>query len=375
MLSAICTSRVEFAAMASDNLLKQWWRQLRFDVPRLRSHPASRRRVIAALFAALVFTSVMALFFGPLGWFEYRFGGGIWALIFIGVMYIFAFLWRYAMKRRSGTVALNLSAAPAPSLHKALLAQREVAAILVARAIHELSLLNQTDLAHPQGIVRASLIQRLRSDRLWDTLPPATAALLSSPEGSFSSDQTHRIVPFIEMVAVLSWMLREDIELPSLRNVVTSYNDTLEMVLEQPDPAPTVPFLRTLTEIASKTDPANIYLRRAQGELIQRKIIPPTPENPTESPAADADPTVSPFEVGQYLSYAVSLGEADLVAEDLPLGGGLISEASSPDLAQLVNIAAVRILTLEALQEAIKGKGLGKLQSLIGDMGTQTSPS
>jgi len=63
--------------------------------------------------------------------------------------------------------------------------------------------------------------------------------------------------------------------------------------------------------------------------------------------------------------YAASTGDADLIAEDLPIGGQLISEAPTQDLLHLRGIAAVRIITLHALLDAIDNQGLGKLDEIL----------
>jgi hypothetical protein len=65
------------------------------------------------------------------------------------------------------------------------------------------------------------------------------------------------------------------------------------------------------------------------------------------------------------MAYAASIGEAEIVAEDIPLGGVLVSEASTEDIVNLRGIAAVRLVTLQALHNALLTEGTDALQQMI----------
>ena len=102
--------------MSSNNLFRQWYRQLRFDVPRVATHAASRRRVGMVLLAVLFLIILFSLIYGPIALFEYKFGGGAVGLGIVVIMYVLAFSLRRVLKNTGNTIALGISAAPAPSL-------------------------------------------------------------------------------------------------------------------------------------------------------------------------------------------------------------------------------------------------------------------
>jgi len=68
---------------------------------------------------------------------------------------------------------------------------------------------------------------------------------------------------------------------------------------------------------------------------------------------------------GAYMAYAASIGEAEFVAEELPLGGVLVSEAPTEDILRLRGVAAVRLVTLQALHNALSTKTTAALQQMI----------
>ena len=65
------------------------------------------------------------------------------------------------------------------------------------------------------------------------------------------------------------------------------------------------------------------------------------------------------------MAYGASIGEAEFVAEDLPLGGILVSEAPTEDIFHLRGVSAVRLVTLQALHDALFTKGTAALQQMI----------
>jgi hypothetical protein len=65
------------------------------------------------------------------------------------------------------------------------------------------------------------------------------------------------------------------------------------------------------------------------------------------------------------MAYAASVGDAEFVAEDLPMGNGLVSEAASEEVFRLRGLAAVRLVTLEAMKEVLRTKRIDALQQLI----------
>jgi hypothetical protein len=65
------------------------------------------------------------------------------------------------------------------------------------------------------------------------------------------------------------------------------------------------------------------------------------------------------------MAYAASIGKAEFVAEDLPLRDVLVSEASTECILHLRDVAAVRLVTLQALHNALFTKGTVALQRMI----------
>lgn len=63
--------------------------------------------------------------------------------------------------------------------------------------------------------------------------------------------------------------------------------------------------------------------------------------------------------------YAASIGEAEFIAEDLPLGGVLVGEAPTDDILHLRGVAAVQLVTLQALHNALLTRSTAALQQMI----------
>ncbi len=334
-----------------DNILKQWWRQLVFDVPRVWTHAPSRRRVGLVLLSMVAVGAALALFWGPFAYFEYHFGGG-WAGVMAAVgMYALAFGVRRSLKRRGNTLTLNLSGAPSPSLRDELLKQRTILATLVYRAAFESKATQPGGNVALGGRVRAALLQRLRQRGLWDDLSLALRDMLSEPEGSWSRERIGRVLLQLEGVRVLSWAVTENCELPPLRTASKVGPEILETALAETDGTEPV-FLRSDSDIAAQVQPTRVYLARLQDELVQRGVI----EGEVDAGIAG--------QMEAYMAYAVTNGEADLFAEDLPLGSGLVAEAGSAELMHLRGIAALRLVTLDALRQVLESRRVDPLVEL-----------
>lgn len=339
--------------MSSDNLFRRFWGQLRFDVPRMVTHAASRRRVgivfVAALFLVLAFSAI----YGPIALFEYKFGGGAAGLAFVAITYALALGLRRGLKNSGNTIALGISAAPAPSLRQAIFNQRLILATVVNRAAFEIAEQSKSPLDLETGIARAAMLDRLRAENLWETLPAPLRDCLAAPEGSWTKESAGKALLHLDAVAVLNWMLDPQSQLASLRTASSEGRETLRLALLKPDPIAELNFLRTETEPRVQHDPAIIYFKRLSNELIKRGVAKGELEMTLEEHA------------GAYMAYAASIGEAEFVAEDLPLGGVLVSEAPTEDISHLRSVAAVRLVTLQALHNTLFTKGTVALQQMI----------
>ena len=226
-------------------------------------------------------------------------------------------------------------------------------ATIINRAAFEFARLSNEPLNIEVGSVRASMLDRLRAENLWETLPIPLRNRLAAPEGSWTKEDASKALLHLDAVAVLTWMLNPQSDLASLRTASSEGPETLRLALLKPDSITELNFLRTETELHAQHDPAIIYLRRLSNELIKRGVAEGELEMALEEHAH------------AYMAYAASIGEAEIVAEDLPLGGVLVSEASTEDIFHLRGVAAVRLVTLQALHEALLTKGTVALQNMI----------
>ena len=339
--------------MSSDNLFGKFWRQLRFDVPRMATHAASRKRVGAVFLTVLFLIIFFSMIYGPIALFEYKFGGGAVGLAFVVVAYVLAFGLRRSWKNSGNTIALGITTTPAPSLRQAIFNQRLILATIVNRAAFEIAKRLERPPNLEVGVARAAMLDRLRAENLWDTLPIPLRGRLSAPEGSWTKEEAGKALLLLDAVAVLTWMLNPKSELASLRTASSEGGETLRLALLNPDPIAELNFLRTETELLAQHDPAIIYLTRLSNELIKRGV-------------SDGELEVSLEEhAGAYMAYAASIGEAEFVSEDLPMGGVLVSEAPTEDILHLRGIAAVRLVTLQALQNALFTQGTVALREMI----------
>lgn len=339
--------------MPSNNLFRQFWRQLCFDVPRMATHAASRKRVGIIFFTILFLVFVFSAFYGPLAFFEYKFGGGVGALVAIVILYALAFSLRSGLKKSGNAITLGISAAPAPSLRQAIFHQRLILATIINRAAFEIAVQSKSPTNLKSGIARASMLDRLRAENLWETLPTPLRDRLAAPEGSWTKESAGKALLHLDAVAVLNWMLNPQSELASLRTASSEGRETLRLALLKPDPIEELNFLRTEIELHAQHDPAIIYLKRLNNELIKRGVAKGELDGVLEEHA------------GAYMAYAASIGEAEIIAEDLPLGGVLVSEASTEDILHVRGVAAVRLVTLQALHNALFTKGTVALQQMI----------
>ena len=339
--------------MSSDNLVRKFWRQLRFDVPRMASHAASRRRVGMVLLSVLLLIVFILVIYGPIALFEYKFGGGVVGLAIVAIMCVLAFSLRKGLQNSGNTIALGISGTPAPSLRQAIFNQRLILATIVNRAAFEIAEQSKRPLNLETGVARAAMLDRLRAENLWETLPVPLRDRLAAPEGSWTKEGAGKALLHLDAVAVLTWMLNPQEELASLRTASSEGRETLRIALLKPDPVAEPNFLRTETELRVQLDPAIIYLKRLSNELIKRGVAKGELETSLEEHA------------GAYMAYAASIGEAEFVAEDLPLGSVLVREAPTEDILHLRGVAAVRLVTLRALHEALLTKGIVALQQMI----------
>ena len=340
--------------MASDNLIRRWWRQLRFDVPRMRGSAASRGRVGVVVLSIVFAGGVLALFVGPMGWFEYRYAGGWWGVGALVFLYALALLLRGVVKRRGGTTTLSLASATAPSLREGLLARRKIVATMVSRAAREVGLREGVATGTPVGSVRSAQLQRLRREGLWESVPAPLHGMLAAPEGSWDTETTGRVLVHLEVVTVLNWALRESYELPSLSRGGAADATMLREALTGKTVGEN--FLRTEAEIERQEGPTRVYLARLQNELVKRGVTEGTVDEELEK------------HTGQYMSYAASVGDAEVVAEDLPLRGGLVRDAVTADLLHLRGVAAVRMITLAGVRDVLVGEGLGRMDEVLAGM-------
>ena len=339
--------------MARGNLFRQFWQQLRFDVPRMTTHAASRKRVGVVLLTILIFVLILTAFLGPIAVFEYKYAGGAGALAAIFIMYVLAFGLRRGIKKSGNSITLGISTAPPPSLRQAIFQQRLILATLINRAAFETAKQSENPPNLAEGIARASTIDRLRAENLWDPLPTPIRDCLAAPEGSWAKVGASKALLHLDAVAVLTWMLSPHSELASLRTASKEGGEILRLALLKPDPIADLNFLRTETELHAQQDPAIIYLRRLSNELIKRGVA----EGDFDGVLAES--------AGAYMAYAASIGEADVVAEDLPLGSGLVSEASTEEKFLLRGVSAVRLVSLQALHTTLLTKDTAALQQMI----------
>lgn len=339
--------------MSSDNLFTKFWRQLRFDVPRMTAHAASRRRVGMVFLAVLFLIILFSVIYGPIALFEYKFGGGAVGLAIVVIMYALALSLRRGLKNTGNAIVLGISTTPAPSLRQAIFNQRLILATVVNRAAFEIAEQSKSPLSLEAGIARATILNRLRAENLWETLPTPLRDCLAAPEGSWTKEHARTALLHLDAVAVLNWMLNPQSELASLRTASSEGRETLRIALLKPDPVGELNFLRTVTELRAQHDPAIVYLKRLSNELIKRGVAKGELETSLEEHA------------GVYMAYAASIGEAEFVAEDLPLGGVLVSEAPTEDILHLRGVASVRLVTLQALHNALTANGTAALQQMI----------
>ena len=319
----------------------------------MATHATSRRRVgivfLTVLFLILAFSAI----YGPIALFEYKFGGGTVGLAVVVIMYALAFSLRRGLKNSGSTITLGISAAPAPSLRRAIFNQRLILATIVNRAAFEIAEQSKKPLNLETGFARATMLDRLRTENLWETLPTPLRERLAAPEGSWTKEGAGKALLHLDAVAVLNWMLNSQSELASLRTASSEGRETLRLALLKPDPIAELNFVRTETELHVQHGPAIIYLKRLSNELIKRGVAKGELESSLEEHA------------GAYMAYAASIGEAEFVAEDLPLGGVLVSEAPTEDILHLRGVAAVRLVTLQALLNALITKETVALQQMI----------
>lgn len=306
------------------------------------------------VFLAILFLIILfSVIYGPIALFEYKFGGGVAGLAIVVIMYALALSLRRGLKNTGNAIVLGISATPAPSLREAIFNQRLILATIVNRAAFEIAEQSKTPLNLETGIARATMLGRLRAENLWETLPTPLRERLAAPEGSWTKEAAGKSLLHLDAVAVLTWMLNPQSELASLRTASSEGRETLRLALLKPDPIAELNFLRTETELHVQHDPSIIYLRRLSNELIKRGVATGELESSLEEHA------------GAYMAYAASIGEAEFVAEDLPLGGVLVSEAPTEDILHLRGVAAVRLVTLQALHNALFTKGTVALQQMI----------
>jgi hypothetical protein len=296
----------------------------------------------------------LALIFGPMGWFEYRYGGGWWGVGAVVLSYALALTVRRWMKRHNETTTLSLGSATAPSLRKGLLARRKIVATMVSRAAREVGLREGVAMATPMGSVRAAQLQRLRGEGLWESVPASLQGMLAAPEGSWGAETTGRVLVHLEVVTVLNWALRASYELPALSRGGAADAAMLREALKGKTTEES--FLRTEAEIERQEGPTRVYLARLQNELVKRGVTEGIVDEELEK------------YTGQYMSYAVSVGDAEVVAEDLPLRGGLLGDAPTADLLHLRGVAAVRMITLAGLRNVLTGLGLGRVDEVLAGM-------
>jgi hypothetical protein len=327
--------------MSSNNLLKKFWRQLRFDVPRMAGHSASRRRVRTVFLTVLLLIVIYAAVLGPFALFEYKFAGGIGGVAACAIMYGLAFGIRRWFKNRGNTIVLGINTAPLPSLRQRILSQRVILATVLNRAAFEMA--RQSDHAPDlkAGAVRTALLNTLRAQNLWGSLPIPVRDRLAAPEGSWTEEEIRKALVHLDAVAVLNWMLNPESDLASLRIAADQGAHVLRNALLNPDPVAKLDFLRTETDLRIQRGPAVIYFKRLGNELIKRGVI-----------EGELEPALVEH-AGDYMAYAASIGEVEFVAEDLPLGSGLVSEAPTGTILFLRSVASVRFITLEALHSAL----------------------
>ena len=123
--------------MAKDNLIKRSWRQLVFDVPRFRTNAKSRRRVLWPAMVLGMAGCVWGLYVGGVAFYEYRFAGGWWAVLWVGIMYALALSMRKVMRHRGDAITLSIDSTPAPQLRQRVLDQRLILGTVVARGAFE----------------------------------------------------------------------------------------------------------------------------------------------------------------------------------------------------------------------------------------------
>lgn len=231
--------------------------------------------------------------------------------------------------------------------------QRLILSTIVNRAAFEATEQSKIPPNLKPGDARAAILHRLRAENLWENLPAPIRECLAAPEGSWTKEYVGKTLLHFDAVAVLTWMLSPQAELTPLRIALNERQEAPRLALSKPDPIADLNFLRTRAELHAQRDPSIVYLKRLSNELIKRGAIQGELEPAIEEHAAE------------YMAYAASIGEAEFMAEDLPLGGSLVSEAPVEDILHLRGVAAVRLVTLQALDDAVSTSRVVALQQMI----------
>ncbi len=307
------------------------------------------------LITIAIIVLLFALYLTPFLYFEYR-DTGLWGVAAIIVIYAMAFTLRRSLKRRGNTITLSLGQAPAPRLYEDVRGQRRILSMLVARGALESAFRERTVAMPAEGDVRAAQLRRLREDGLWDDLALPVRDTLSAPEGSWTAEVAGRCLQAVEIVRVLSWFVTESAVLGSLRSAIADAQNAIRELIPQTlvrEAAAPPAFLRTELEIGAQQAPAMAYLSRVHNELVKRGVKEGT-----------FDESMGPQLAG-YMQYAASVGEAEVVAEDLPVGTLLVAESSTEDLQYIMGLAASRYLALEMLRITLAERSAKTLTAQI----------
>jgi hypothetical protein len=154
--------------------------------------------LLAVLFVILAFSAI----YGPIALFEYKFGGGAVGLAIVVIMYVLAFSLRRGLKNSGNMITLGISAAPEPSLRQAIFNQRLILATIVNRAAFEIAEQSKSPLNLETGIARAAMLDRLRAENLWETLPIPIRDRLAAPEGSWTKEGAGKVLLHLDALAV-----------------------------------------------------------------------------------------------------------------------------------------------------------------------------
>jgi len=204
-----------------------------------------------------------------------------WAIIFDGFIfgsgYIAFRLIRRAHKKQDEILRHSLSCRgapvpPAPNIVAEYLVTRlGILASLLTRGWSELYSQSHPIKEGMEATTRRAQNQLLRERQLWSKLEPEELSLVSSPDGSWSSEQTNRIAEWCEQMRLLRWVLKIDsFLLPLSHCPKTDFSEAAKLSKVDTSARPAEPLLPS--DIRPARDLAHGYVWSTALEMQRRQI-------------------------------------------------------------------------------------------------------